>query len=332
MLKSRACASTPRRTPWRSRLLLARPSSRCRTVSVRGGPAAVRCCWCWRWCWRCSSAVAPTGSGWARYTSTPGVLGMAQAEAEAKLEAAGLEVEYADPAYSETVPDGAGDQTDPGPASGCSTAAPSRVTVSLGKERYDVPRLRGRTEDQAQDALLEAEARLRRDRAALLGDGARGPGHRQPAQGRDHAEARRPVDLVVSKGRRPIKVGDWVGKDADDATATLEARGLVVKVDRRGVQRHRRRGRRDQPGPHRRHAVQGRRGRVHRLARAGAGRGARPSAGFGRRRRHGAARGPRLRGRGRLDRSPTRSASCSVPTRAAGEQVPKGSTITLIVV
>ena len=39
-----------------------------------------------------------------------------------------------------------------------------------------------------------------------------------------------PVDLVISKGRRPIKVGDWVGKNADDATAKLEARGLVVKV------------------------------------------------------------------------------------------------------
>jgi serine/threonine-protein kinase len=36
------------------------------------------------------------------------------------------------------------------------------------------------------------------------------------------------VDLVVSKGRRPIEVGDWTGKDADRAEQVLEKKGLVV--------------------------------------------------------------------------------------------------------
>jgi serine/threonine-protein kinase len=36
------------------------------------------------------------------------------------------------------------------------------------------------------------------------------------------------VDLVVSKGRKPINVGDWVGEDADRAQAVLERKGLVV--------------------------------------------------------------------------------------------------------
>ena len=51
--------------------------------------------------------------GWARYTTTPGVITMTQAEAEQKLEAAGLEVDYADPAFSETVPAGQVIETDP---------------------------------------------------------------------------------------------------------------------------------------------------------------------------------------------------------------------------
>ncbi len=72
---SRAFASTPRRTPWRSRLPRARPSSRCRTESVRDVRAAVRCCWCWPWCWRCSSAVAPTGSGGRATPRRPGCSG-----------------------------------------------------------------------------------------------------------------------------------------------------------------------------------------------------------------------------------------------------------------
>ena len=38
------------------------------------------------------------------------------------------------------------------------------------------------------------------------------------------------VDLVVSKGRRPIPVGSWVGKSADDAQHALNQRGLKVDV------------------------------------------------------------------------------------------------------
>jgi eukaryotic-like serine/threonine-protein kinase len=168
--------------------------------------------------------------GWARYTSTPGVLGMAQDDAQAKLESAGLKVEYADPAYSETVPDGRVITTDPGPGERVLDDGTITVTVSLGKERYDVPRLRGRTEDQAQDALLEVklsydETELRYSEKVpegqVIGSRPRAGTTLKPGA---------PVDLVISKGRRPIKVGDWVGKNADDATAKLEARGLVVKV------------------------------------------------------------------------------------------------------
>ena len=168
--------------------------------------------------------------GWARYTSTPGVLGMTQDEAEAKLDAAGLKVEYADPVYSETVPDGRVIKTDPTPGSRVLDNGTVEVTVSLGKERYDVPRLRGRTVDQAQDALLEVklaydETVLRYSETVPEGEviGSR------PRAGTT-LKPGAPVDLVVSRGRRPIKVGDWVGKDADEAIQTLKTRGLKPKV------------------------------------------------------------------------------------------------------
>jgi len=38
------------------------------------------------------------------------------------------------------------------------------------------------------------------------------------------------VDLIISRGRQPIKVGDWVGRDGDRAISVLEGRGLNVKV------------------------------------------------------------------------------------------------------
>ena len=168
--------------------------------------------------------------GWARYTSTPGVLGMAEDEAEAKLQAAGLTVEYADPAYSETVPDGRVIKTDPSPGERVLDSGTVTVTVSLGKERYDVPRLRGRSVDEAQDALLEVrlaynETVLRYSETVPEGEviGSR------PQAGTTLKPGAR-VDLVVSRGKRPIKVGDWVGKNADDAIETLTGRGLKPKV------------------------------------------------------------------------------------------------------
>jgi beta-lactam-binding protein with PASTA domain/serine/threonine protein kinase len=168
--------------------------------------------------------------GWARYTSTPGVIGLSQAAAEDKLEDAGLGVDFADEAYSETVPAGMVIATDPTAGSRILQDGTVTVTVSLGKERYDVPRLKGLTEDQAQDALLKVK--LAYDQTVerwsetvpagtVLGS--------VPAMG----TTLRPgaaVDLVVSKGRRPIKVGSWVGKDIDDVRRALEKRGLEAEV------------------------------------------------------------------------------------------------------
>ena len=94
--------------------------------------------------------------GVARYTTTPGVIGLAQAKAVDRLEDAGLTADVGTPAYSETVPAGEVVATDPDPGSRVLGEGTVTLTVSLGKERYDVPDLAGKTEDQAQDALAEA--------------------------------------------------------------------------------------------------------------------------------------------------------------------------------
>ena len=168
--------------------------------------------------------------GWARYTTTPGVLGMAQSAAEAKLDAAGLTFDYTDPAYSETVAAGQVLATDPTAGSRILEDGSVTITLSLGKERYDVPKMKGLTEDEAQDALLEVKLAydqtvLKFSETALVGTVLRSI----PASG----ATLRPgasVDLVVSKGRQPIKVGSWIGDDITDVRAALEKRGLVADV------------------------------------------------------------------------------------------------------
>ena len=103
--------------------------------------------------------------------------------------------------------------------------------MSLGAERYKVPKVKGMSEDQAQDALLERKLSFDESiprysekipEGTVIGS--------DPPVGtilRPGAS----VDLIISKGRRPITVGEnWVGKSVDEMTAQLEGKGLVVDV------------------------------------------------------------------------------------------------------
>jgi serine/threonine-protein kinase len=173
------------------------------------------------------------GSWWffdGRYSSTPGVLGMTKAAATHELEDAGLTAELGDPAYSETVPAGRVVATDPEPGSQVLDGGTVTVILSLGKERYDVPKLKGMTEDEAQDALAATHLAYGTtdDRwSDTVPEGQVITSSPKPG------ETLRPdtaVDLVVSKGPKPVTLKDWVGKDADDALAWMDKKGLDGSV------------------------------------------------------------------------------------------------------
>ena len=121
-------------------------------------------------------------------------------------------------------------ETDPEAGSRILQDGTVTVTLSLGKERYDVPKVKGLTEDQAQDALRERKLEFDETIEKYSETVPAGTVIRSvPASG----TTLRPgaaVDLVVSLGRKPIKVGSWIGDDIDDVRAALEDRGLVVNV------------------------------------------------------------------------------------------------------
>ncbi len=169
--------------------------------------------------------------GWARYTSAPAVLGLSAGAAEKKLDAAGLDVALGDPAYSETVPKGRVLAADPSAGERVLDGGTVTLVLSLGKERYDVPKLAGLSEDQAQDALLEAHLGFgksieRWSETVPAGVVIRSDPPAGKTLRRDTA-----VDLYVSKGRKPLTVKDWTGKDADAARAALEKKGFKVTVE-----------------------------------------------------------------------------------------------------
>lgn len=179
--------------------------------------------------------VAGTGVGawWfldGRYTSTPGVLGLDRSAAEQRLEAAGLEVEWGEKAYSETVPAGDVVATDPEPGSKILDGGTVTVVLSLGKERYDVPKLKGMTVDEAQDALAEtnlAYGTTKEKWSDTVDDGVVIT-TLPPAGTTLRPDAA--VDLVVSKGPKPVTLKDWVGKDADEAVAWAQDKGLDPSI------------------------------------------------------------------------------------------------------
>ncbi|UUW87587.1 Stk1 family PASTA domain-containing Ser/Thr kinase [Pimelobacter simplex] len=185
-------------------------------------------------------AVAGTGGwwlGWGRYTSTPGVIGLTSAAAEAKIDDAGLAVRVGEESYSETVDKGEVISTDPGPGDRILPGGEVTLVISLGPERYDLPRLAGLTRDQAEAAL--AEVKFQGGRVVEKFSETVGAGKvitSNPAYGTPAAKTLpvgTVVELVISKGRKPIEVGAWTGKSAERAERVLRKRGLDVDIEKK---------------------------------------------------------------------------------------------------
>lgn len=166
--------------------------------------------------------------GWARYTTVPTVLGQTESSAVAELEEAGFSVDLADGVYSESVDRGDVVSSSPGPGDRVLPGETVTLVLSLGVEKYPVPALEGLTEGEARDALAEVSLEVGRvkEKFSETVESGRVIRH-DPGEGRQLRPGTA-VDLVVSKGRKPINVGDWVGEDADRAQAVLERKGLVV--------------------------------------------------------------------------------------------------------
>ena len=104
------------------------------------------------------------------------------------------------------------------------------ITVSLGREVAQLPKLTGITEDEAQDRILNANMAFGKATKAFSETVPEGIVIASDPKGGTTLRFGTIVDLVVSKGRRPIPVGSWAGKNADDAERVLKQRGLKVDV------------------------------------------------------------------------------------------------------
>ena len=87
-------------------------------------------------------------------------------------------MEVSEEAYSETVRKGFVISTDPGPGDRVRKDGTVGAVISLGPERHKVPDVRGKTLDDAQQALDEAKLAYGERGQAVQREGRQGPGDR----------------------------------------------------------------------------------------------------------------------------------------------------------
>lgn len=187
------------------------------------------------------AVLLAAGAGWylaaGRTVPTPDVLGQEVPAATTALAAQGLLLAVGGEEFSETVPPGAIISSDPAPGDGVRPEGTVSVTVSKGPERYEVPSVKGLTQAQAEAAITEANLAVgqvtedfddRVDLGAVVSTSPRIGSPQKPGT---------PIDLIVSKGPRPVPVPDVAGLRQGAARDTLTAAGLKVSVTERFSER-----------------------------------------------------------------------------------------------
>ena len=180
-------------------------------------------------------AAGAAAGGWylsvGRYTTAPDLSGLSLSEARQRVRPTDFVLRTEPAQYSETVPKGDIISTDPEPGDRILRTGTITAVVSKGKERYPMPAVVGASEAEARDALTAnlAVGEVRHRYSDTVGEGLV-----IKASAKKGAQLRpdTAVDLVVSKGPRPIAVPDLVGSMAADARALIRDKGLEFNVTR----------------------------------------------------------------------------------------------------
>ncbi|MGC4973288.1 Stk1 family PASTA domain-containing Ser/Thr kinase [Streptomyces sp. DT199] len=201
------------------------PPSRRRRPGFRRGPAAIAVA---------VLLVLGLGAGiWyinsGQFTKVPPLLAKTQAQAEDRLEDAGLEVGEVSHAHSDTVKRGTIIGTNPEPGARIRLNDSVSFTISDGPETVRVPALAGRKLEEARDQLRRDGLEPGMVTRKFSDDVPRGSViSARPADG-TKVRAGTAVALVVSKGS-PIDIPDVTGSDEAEARSELTEAGLEVKI------------------------------------------------------------------------------------------------------
>ncbi|HSI93935.1 MAG TPA: Stk1 family PASTA domain-containing Ser/Thr kinase [Jiangellaceae bacterium] len=175
------------------------------------------------------------GAWWlgdGRYANVPALVDLTYAEAEQRADEAGLRLRQGGTEPSERIEAGRVVRTEPETGDRVLRGQYVTVITSAGAERFAVPELRGKSQEEAEELLaaanLVAEIDERYDERVDEGfviDQGIAPGQ--------ELRAGEQVPVYVSLGREPIEIIDFTGQDAAEAERVLGEAGFdVIRAER----------------------------------------------------------------------------------------------------
>ncbi|PID50911.1 MAG: hypothetical protein CR980_01175, partial [Propionibacteriales bacterium] len=174
-------------------------------------------------------AVGAYGAYWYatvwRYTSAPQIVHMTKPQAEEAAEAAQVKVAF-EMEYSETEKAGQITRSDPAANQKVLKGSTVRAWVSKGPERYKVPKVVGMSVDEATGALTKQKLKLGKVAKGWSETAQVGKVIASSPKAGKQVKPNTEVNLVVSKGPKPIPIPDLTGKPMADAVAKLKKLGF----------------------------------------------------------------------------------------------------------
>ncbi|MER6227167.1 Stk1 family PASTA domain-containing Ser/Thr kinase [Streptomyces sp. 900105755] len=164
-----------------------------------------------------------------QFTKVPPLLSKTEAQATARLKEAGLDVGSVEHAYSDTVKRGTVISTDPAAGKRIRSNDSVRLTISDGPETVKVPDVQGRTLARARLLLTAGGLEPGMVTREFSEDVPKGSVISSDPGAGAQRHAGTAIALVVSKGA-PVDVPDVTGDGLDDARQELQEAGLKVTV------------------------------------------------------------------------------------------------------
>ncbi|MEU4473712.1 Stk1 family PASTA domain-containing Ser/Thr kinase [Micromonospora sp. NPDC023888] len=175
--------------------------------------------------------VAAIGGWWfgvGRYTDAPQLVSLSKAEAQAQADRAGLTLKYGEPRFDEQAPKDSVLGQSPASATRIVKGGTITLTLSLGPERFPVPDVIGKEFELAEADLVNVKLVVAK--GAPRYDDSLPAGVVLDTSPKVGAEVKpgAKITLILSRGRAPVTVPNLVGKNLNEARATLAQLNLVL--------------------------------------------------------------------------------------------------------
>jgi len=167
-----------------------------------------------------------------QYTQAPDISGLTISKARALAGEHELTIDSSIRKYSESVAAGHVIKANPATGERVHKHTTISVVVSKGPERFDVPALTGKTVRDAEDLLTAQHLELGKTTGRYDEQAAKGTVLSTDPDAGTALRRGTAVNLVVSKGRKPIDVPRLAGHSAQDAVTALTKLHLTVKQTR----------------------------------------------------------------------------------------------------